>query len=226
MPEFVIGPPSGPAPHRVAVGFCGKLPARGDFVSVGLPRLFVDNWHDWMQRMLAASREMLAECWLEAWNVAPIWRFALSPGVCGPDATLGLWMASVDRVGRQFPLTFAAVAADAEIAPLVGDDGGFLAIAESVGLDALAADLEPGEIAARLTGGIPMTAGAPGIAPAFAACEGALWWNAACDSVATGAVTIATAGLPDEGVFVRMLQPGKSVGEPDVRGGPHKPSAD
>ena len=36
---------------------------------------------------------------------APIWRFTLSAGLAGPDAMLGVLMPSMDRVGREFPLT-------------------------------------------------------------------------------------------------------------------------
>jgi type VI secretion system protein ImpM len=40
---------------------------------------------------------------------APIWRFSLAPGYAGPESVAGVMMPSVDRVGRQFPLTLAAV---------------------------------------------------------------------------------------------------------------------
>src|SRR5262249_23889417 len=42
----------------------------------------------------------------------PIWRFALSPGLCGAGAATGVLMPSVDRVGRYFPLTIVAVLAE------------------------------------------------------------------------------------------------------------------
>ncbi|MGD9614997.1 MAG: type VI secretion system-associated protein TagF [Alphaproteobacteria bacterium] len=212
MSEPVIGPPSGSVLHGASVGFCGKLPARGDFVSVGLPRSFVEEWHDWMQRMLAASRAALGKEWLALWNVAPIWRFALPPGICGPEAVLGLWMPSIDRIGRQFPLTFASVMADTGLARMIRDGDGFLALAEAAGLDALAADLDPGDIAARLAGDIASTQPAAGIAPEFRVCDGALWWSNVGNSAAIGAVAFATPGLPDAEAFIRMLQPGKSVG--------------
>jgi type VI secretion system protein ImpM len=218
MPDLVAGLPTRPVPGGVATGFCGKLPARGDFVVFGLPRKFVEIWHDWMQRMLAASREVLGEDWLAVWNVAPIWHFALSPETCGPGTVLGLWMPSVDRVGRQFPLTFAAVAAEIGIAALIRQDGGFLGIAEAAGLDALDAGLDPGEVAARLAPDIPGIEHAGAIVPPICwSCEGALWWraarDAACDSDAVaGVVAFATPGLPDAETFTRMLQPEKSVG--------------
>src|SRR5260370_2664306 len=115
-----------------AIGFCGKLPARGDFVTAGLPRRFAEAWHDWLQPVLAASRRALGEDWLAAWLEAPIWRFALSPGTCGPDSVLGLWMPSVDRVGRHFPLTFAAVASHSDPVALIRHGGGVPATVEAL----------------------------------------------------------------------------------------------
>src|SRR3954451_16815815 len=107
-----------------AIGFCGKIPARGDFVRAGLPLAFADPWDRWMERMLMASRSALDTEWLPAWLEAPVWRFALTAGVCGPDAAIGLWMPSVDRVGRYYPLTIAAMASNVD-APALAMAGGF-----------------------------------------------------------------------------------------------------
>src|SRR5215207_605767 len=143
MSEPLITLPTGALLRGATLGFCGKLPARGDFVAVGLPRRFVEPWHDWMQRALAASRDRLGDDWVAAWNEAPIWRFALSAGICGPEAAVGLWMPSVDRIGRHFTLTFAALDADAAAAALIADCGAFLAGAASAGMDAIAYDTDP-----------------------------------------------------------------------------------
>ena len=59
MPDPVTTAPPISILGEAAIGFCGKLPARGDFVKSGLPRRFVEPWHDWMQRVLAASRRAL-----------------------------------------------------------------------------------------------------------------------------------------------------------------------
>ena len=75
-----------------STGFYGKLPARGDFVRAGLPRDFTDPWDDWLQSVMAGSRSLMGEAWLPAFLEAPVWRFALPPGMCGgaggdrPDA--------------------------------------------------------------------------------------------------------------------------------------------
>jgi type VI secretion system protein ImpM len=219
MPEPLIALPLGALLRGAAVGFCGKLPARGDFVAAGLPRQFIEPWHDWMQRGLAASRERLGEDWAAAWNEAPIWRFALAPGVCGEAPVLGLWMPSVDRIGRHFPLTFAAVAgdADADITALIGEGGGFLDAAEAAGLDALVSDTEPDVIAARLAAaawGAPEDAGAP---PDLRRRTGAVWWTDGAPRVPAG--TLATGALPDAFEFVGMVQAG-GAGAPDDFWGP------
>ncbi len=89
------------------LGFYGKVPMRGDFLSRRLPRDFIDPWDQWLQEAIAASREQLGDDWLPAYLTAPIWRFVLGAGVCGGAAAIGVMMPSVDRVGRYFPLALA-----------------------------------------------------------------------------------------------------------------------
>lgn len=94
------------------LGFFGKLPARGDFVTRRLLREFTEPWDGWLQEAIATSSEQLAEAWLDTYLTAPIWRFLLPSGVCGEAAVLGVMMPSVDRVGRYFPLTLALTLGD------------------------------------------------------------------------------------------------------------------
>ena len=91
-----------------AVGFYGKLPCAGDFVTRALPTTFVAPWDGWLQQALVASRAKLGDRWTETYLESPIWRFALQPQTCGPQAWAGVLMPSVDRAGRYFPLTLAA----------------------------------------------------------------------------------------------------------------------
>jgi len=93
----------------LGVGLYGKLPARGDFVQRHLPRDFIDAWDEWLQQALAESREQLGEQWLRSYLTSPVWRFALNRGLCGQSAVAGVMIPSVDRVGRYFPLTIAAL---------------------------------------------------------------------------------------------------------------------
>jgi type VI secretion system protein ImpM len=94
------------------LGFFGKLPARGDFVTRRLTRDFTDPWDGWLQDAIAMSAQQLGADWLDTYLTAPIWRFLLSAGVCGRQPMLGVMMPSVDRVGRYFPLTLAVSVGD------------------------------------------------------------------------------------------------------------------
>jgi type VI secretion system protein ImpM len=97
---------------EAAPGYHGKLVAKGDFVTRRLPRGFLDPWDSWLQDVVGGSRARMGEGWLDAYLTSPIWRFALSPGLCGEVAAAGVLMPSVDRVGRYFPLTIVVLLAD------------------------------------------------------------------------------------------------------------------
>ncbi|MDX1538032.1 type VI secretion system-associated protein TagF [Arsukibacterium sp.] len=101
------GQPVAPGP-LAKVGFCGKVVSQGDFLAQGLDVAFVDSWNEWLQAVLAVSREQLGQGWLETYLTSPIWHFALCGGVCGDQAMAGTLMPSVDQVGRHYPFTLAA----------------------------------------------------------------------------------------------------------------------
>ncbi len=88
-------------------GYHGKIPGRGDFVYNRLPREFIDPWDAWLQSAIASSRNCLMDQWLDTYLTSPIWRYYLSPGLCGEHGWAGVMMPSVDKVGRYFPLTTA-----------------------------------------------------------------------------------------------------------------------
>ncbi len=113
MPAVPVGArgPHADAEGRAAPagpGFHGKVPTKGDFIARRLPRGFIDPWDDWLQSAMECSREQLGDAWLDAYMNSPLWRFVLSPGLCGDSAMTGVLMPSVDRVNRHFPLTIAA----------------------------------------------------------------------------------------------------------------------
>lgn len=93
---------------RAVAGYFGKMPVRGDFLSHGLPREFVDPWDDWIQLALEHSRNQFTDRWLDVYLTSPVWHFALAPAICGDTSWGGVLMPSVDAVGRYFPLTIAA----------------------------------------------------------------------------------------------------------------------
>lgn len=189
MPGAPINPAS-----PVAMGFFGKIPARGDFVRGGLPRAFVDPWDSWLQRVLSDSRDRLGALWLPAWMEAPIWHFVLPAGHCGAAPVLGVWMPSIDAAGRHFPLTLARVGT------LPERPGEWLAAAEAVGLAALQLDLAPDEMASRLEAPLPIQ---DGMVPESFAEDVANWWTEGSPFVP--AARVALAALPDGAMFAAML---------------------
>ena len=185
----------GPAP---LAGIYGKLPARGDFVCQRLPRAFTEPWDDWIAAVLSASREALGAAWLPAWLEAPVWRFALAGGVCGPRDVLGLMLPSVDRAGRYFPLAFAALFSPA--APDAAADGGadgdaaWLGRCEAAGRAALDQDADPDAI-------LELMGPPPTLAPRARA--GSRWWTEGGPLVPPG--RIACAAMPDAATFLGMI---------------------
>jgi type VI secretion system protein ImpM len=93
------------------LGLFGKIPCRGDFVRRRLPETFVGPWDAWLRIGLVGTRDSLAEAWLDVYLTSPIWRFALTPGVCGDAVVAGVLMPSVDSVNRHYPLTIATLLA-------------------------------------------------------------------------------------------------------------------
>ena len=99
------------------------MPIIGDFVSRRLPDEFINPWDGWLQSAIVASREELGGDWLNSYLTSPIWRFLLSPGVCGNKAIAGIIMPSVDRVGRYYPLTVAVSFEQSPLLPFLFTSG-------------------------------------------------------------------------------------------------------
>jgi type VI secretion system protein ImpM len=172
-------------------GFWGKVPARGDFVHAGLPRDFTDPWHDWQSLVIAGSRALMGDAWLEAFLEAPVWRFILPPGLCGARAAVGLTMPSVDKVGRYFPLTLAALPETGT--PVAEDWTEWLDDAEAVGRLALDEDAPPDRL---MPPPAPLSATVTGVTTT-------LWWTDGGPRVAASHLTLPD--LPDAVCFASML---------------------
>ena len=177
---------------RVA-GFYGRVPGRREVVRAGLPRSFTAPWAAWLATVLPESRKQLGDDWQVAWNEAPIWRFSLPAGVCGPNPVLGLWMPSVDRAGRPFPLTCACLGPS----DLASGVGTFFPAAEQA-LAAIRADLSPARVKARLTA----TLGNCDTAPP-SPLRAALWWTDGAQRHPALGLTLP--GLPEAATFAAML---------------------
>lgn len=140
-------------------GFYGKLPSLGDFVSRNLPRSFIDPWDSWLQHALADSRSQLGEQWLSHFLNSPVWRFLISSGSCGNDCWAGVFIPSVDRVGRYFPLTLCVpLGESANLLAVLTDCPAWFADAETLILTGLDDHIEIGDFAEKVENlGKPIT---------------------------------------------------------------------
>ena len=140
------------AVEQAETGFFGKLPSRGDFLSRRLPSGFVEVWDAWLQAGISSSRRELGEAWAGYYVEAPVWRFFIPPRIVTERAWIGIFLPSLDRVGRHFPLTIAAgLARDHLDGPAtLGAACEWLAALESVALDALKPGVTLEDFDARL----------------------------------------------------------------------------
>jgi len=202
----------------MAVGIQGKLPSHGDFLRRGVPAELFGPLDAWLARGIAESRALLGEGWLATYLEAPVWRFALAAGSCGPSAAAGVWLPSVDRVGRYFPLLLVA-ALPPETAPsvlLAGARSWYDRLEEQAvallegraGLEEVAASL--GDVAsplpdlapAPLPWRLPLAAAAAWRVAALAP-VGSLWWSEGSPRVASS--LLVCPGLPPPTAFAAML---------------------
>jgi len=149
-------------------GIYGKLPTYGDFVRRALPRSFILPWDTWLQAGLGAAREALGKDFDALWAAAPPWRFRLPAGACGDVAVVGVLLTSQDSVGRQFPLTLAALVDENAQIP---DDSWYAAL-EDAGL----AGRDRGETVDALLATLP-TADAGRISSANDIVPPEGWWT-------------------------------------------------
>jgi type VI secretion system protein ImpM len=128
--------------------------------------------------------------------VAPVWRFALPPGCCGAGAAVGLWLPSIDRAGRLFPLTIALVGRNWQD---VGSSLQFLDRVEAIGIGAVEEDVEPGALGAAVAHAAAL--GGDPVAPPAGVSR---WWTAGSPLVA--ASTRELRAMPDGNEFTAMLR--------------------
>lgn len=112
----------------------GKLPAHGDFVARGLGAAEREALDAWLSAEMLAAREKLGLDFEDRYDRAPPWRFA------GPDGA-GVLVASVDGVGRRFPLYLARAGGSEDAAEQV-EDLVYRAFGESWDADALSAEVD------------------------------------------------------------------------------------
>ncbi len=188
-------------------GWFGKLPSRGDFVSRRLPPVFIDGWDTWLQRELVRSRQTFGADWLPAFLVAPVRRFWLAPGVLGTTSWCGVWMPSVDSVGRHFPLVVAAAQAPAAESWRVAlADPGWFDELDAVARRVLDLPFEVDDLERALAGLRATPTAGETLPDALAQLSppGALWW---CEGAAVASQFLQTASLPRDADFDLLLRP-------------------
>ncbi|MFV3073442.1 type VI secretion system-associated protein TagF [Niveispirillum fermenti] len=191
------------APWRWS-GLFGKLPLFGDFISRNVPAALVERLNGWVQAGMLRSRADLGDEWLSYYLCAPIWHFALAPGLCGPWAVAGVMIPSVDKASRHFPLLALAGRAG-DLPALLAGAGGWYAQAESLLLTALADDLDWDALLAAVTG---LAAGdadtpRPVALPGEGGTGDSLWWTQGNDTLPP--LLLSLPGLPDPAGFAMLL---------------------
>ncbi|MDF1872450.1 type VI secretion system-associated protein TagF [Vannielia sp.] len=88
----------------MSLGLFGKLPAKGDFITRAIEPEVLAFWERWLEKSVGGAKHHLAGDWDRVYGASPVWRFWIGPGVFGYPVA-GALTASVDKVGRQFPLT-------------------------------------------------------------------------------------------------------------------------
>jgi type VI secretion system protein ImpM len=183
-------------------GYFGKVSTHGDFVSRRLPPGLVAAWDEWLQQCIQASREQLGEQWLNHYLTSPVWRFAISPGVLGPDGLAGVMMPSVDRVGRYFPLMMAATGAP-PLLEWVQRHGAWFDALDALARESLAAAFTLARFDTALEPALALAPGAVS-APAGAALYAhSLWWSEGAPGVE--ASPLVYQGMPSPQAFAAML---------------------
>lgn len=209
-------------------GYFGKLPARADFVIGQCPKGFLKLWEAFLLKGLSQSRLDLGGSWKDAYMTMPIWRFDLvlqeqsDPALQEERVVAGAFMPSVDRVGREYPLTVAAEVEDGSGVEM----GHWFDAAETVLLSALQEDVDFGAFQ-RTVADLPVPAGTAHTAdrvaeggivlPAMPETDTVLFSRFRCRGGETDYAFICK-GLPAAGAFRRLILPEESAGEQGTAG--------
>ncbi|PRH88307.1 type VI secretion system-associated protein TagF [Labrys okinawensis] len=200
---------SHPAPsENDGIGFFGKVPSHGDFVSTGLGRQAETELVNWLQSGLQESEQTLGTQWENLFHASPPWRFVIERSLWGHATMVGILLPSRDRVGRSFPLVIAARLGNYEgPARLFCFDESWFTAAEAI---AETSTLRDFDITAFLGGlkrlRLPQARPVPPPPPGAADGRVSLWWTV--ESGTGRASGFKTQGAPRAGDFVRLLKGG------------------
>ncbi len=125
------------------IGFFGKIPSHGDFISEGLDRELIGAIDGWLRSGMHACADLFVDRWTSVFSTFPPIRFIIERGVWGSYAYAGVLMPSRDRVGRKYPLVILAQLGDFKEHPkaLYLDETWFMA-AEALAETSLTTDFD------------------------------------------------------------------------------------
>lgn len=187
------------------IGFFGKVPTNGDFISTGLGRTVQTELDNWLQSGLRASEHAHGAEWEPLFRAAPPWRFVIERSIWGRSTIAGVLLPSTDRVGRSFPLVIAAKLGSFNDNPrlLCFDDTWFTAV-EALAETSSARDFDIGGFVAGLKRlRLPHAKPVPRYEVSNGGGRVSIWWTIDVDTRrATG---FKTEGPPQAEHFVKLL---------------------
>ncbi len=188
------------------IGFFGKVPTNGDFVSTGLDPTFQTELDNWIQSGLHASEQEHGSEWQRLFRATPPWRFVIERSLWGKATLVGVLLPSIDRVGRNFPLVIAAKLGNFNDNPrlLCFDDTWFTAV-EALAETSSARDFDlAGFIAGLKRLRLPQATVAPKRAMPNDDNPISIWWTINADTRrATG---FKTDGAPQATHFIELMK--------------------
>ena len=198
-------------PGDPTFGAFGKMPCLGDFFRLRVAQDFVGIWDSWVQAALLSGRQLLGDRYDDCYMTAPVWRFVLPPGVAGATGVMGVLMPSVDRVGRQFPLTLVGPSSAASPLHDLVRQAAVLDTLEGLALAALGDDMTRDGLAEALAAISPQPPVATG--RTFATDGGFALTNSAPDAaLADLALGLGPASISTAGVWSTMVDGQTRIG--------------
>ncbi|MBA5800646.1 type VI secretion system-associated protein TagF [Rhizobium changzhiense] len=190
------------------IGFFGKLPSHGDFVSMGLASPLQAALDAWLQAGLQEAHHELGEGWERRFRAMPVWRFIIERGLWGSATIAGVLLPSLDRVGRSFPLVIAAQLPGFTEHPrqLYLDDTWFTA-AEAIAESSTKRDFDINHFTAslkRLRSLRPADLAENETLQDRASSRGTIWWR--IDPEERRAKGFGVSGAPEPAHFAKLLR--------------------
>lgn len=195
--------------QKPAIGFYGKIPSVGDFVHRGLAGSSIALMDGWLQRGMASMRSSSQDP-QAGHMVSPITYFIMPEKIWAESPVTGLFVPSVDRVGRQFPLLMMTPLQEnfrADCSSAIGS----LKRATDSALGALHDRLSPDALYSRLTdeeapqdcSDDPEFMRFSSVLHAFAAnSDHSFWWQS---EASAGVRVLECSATPDEQLFCSLL---------------------